>query len=66
MQRANGVKDPADGKRLKAKKTGRQRKRWLDSITNSIGMNLSKLWKTEEDRGTHTEVHGVSRKSDTT
>ena len=27
-----------------------QRMRWLDSITDSVGMNLSKLWKTVKDR----------------
>ena len=25
--------------------------RWLDSITNSMGMNLSKVWEIVEDRG---------------
>ena len=35
--------------------------RWLDSITDSMDMNLSKLWETVEDRGAWpTVVHGVT------
>ena len=36
-----------EGKRRKE----RQRKRWLDSITDSMNMNLSKLWETMKERG---------------
>ena len=35
--------------------------RWLDSIRDSINMNLSKLWEMVEDRGAwHATVHGVA------
>ena len=37
-----------EGKR----RSGRQRVRWLDSITDSVGMNLSKLQEIVKDRGT--------------
>ena len=46
-----------EGKR----RMGWQRVRWLDSITDSMHMNLSKLWETVEDRGAwHAVVHGVA------
>ena len=38
-----------------------QRMRWLESITDSVDVNLSKLWETVEDRGAwHAVVHGVA------
>ena len=46
-----------EGKRRK----GWQRIRWLDSITNSMDMNLSKLQETVEDRGAWGGVHGVAK-----
>ena len=49
--------------RLKAKRRrGQQRMRWLDIITDSMDMNLSKLWETAEDRGAwHAALHGVTK-----
>ena len=36
--------------------------RWLDSITDSMKMNLSKLWETVKDReGWHAAVHEVAK-----
>ena len=44
----------------------RQRMRWLDSITDSMDMNLSELQETLEDRGAwRAAVHGVSKELDT-
>ena len=39
------------GKVESKRRTGQQRLRWLDSITDSVDMNLSKLWEIVVDRG---------------
>ena len=43
------------------RRRGKQRIRWLDNITDSMHMDLSKLWKIVEDRGAwHAAALGVA------
>ena len=48
------------GKTEGKKRRGQQRMKWLDSITNLMHMNLSKLWEIVKEREDwHAAVHGV-------
>ena len=44
------------------KRRGRQRMRWLESITDSVDLNLRKFQEIVKDKGAwHAAVHGVAK-----
>ena len=48
--------------KIEGRRRGQRRMRWLDSITDSMDMNLSKLQEIVEDRGAwHAAVHGITK-----
>ena len=61
MQRADSLEKTLILAKIERRR-GRQRMRWLDSINDSMDMNLNKLWEIVKDReACSATIHGVTK-----
>ena len=66
MQRTDSLEKTLILGKIEGRRRGRQRMRWLDGTSNTMDMNLSKVWKMEKDREAWRAVVMGHKESDMT